>query len=326
MTVTALLTELRRRDIRVWVDGDQLRCNAPAGVLTPDLRDVLCQRKCEVIDFLRSAESFARQQPAIVPLQPRGTRAPIFGVPGHNGDVFLYRPLVQQLGNDQPFFGLEPPGVQSGSEPLTSVHELAAHFARQIREFRATGPYALAGYCAGATVAYEIAQQLLRDGGEVTFVAMFAGAYPTSYHRLPQLHERWALRLRRGRRHLRIVASQSLQKTRTYVADRFRNIAEVRDATTESILQMRSRLMRITAAAVASYEPQPLRARVCLVFPSRGCVPARSMTRWRHITPVEEYYGPNGCEGDVMLLEPHVGAMAELVRQCRDRQNSVQCN
>ena len=319
MTVASLLAELRSRDIQVWLDGDQLRCNAPVGVLTPDLRDVLRQRKGDMVEFLRSAATFARQQRAIVPLQPRGSRTPIFGVPGHNGDVFLYRPLAQQLGDDQPFFGLQPPGLDDGNEPLASVEDLATYFARQIREFRSPGPYALAGYCAGATIAYEIAQQLVRQGADVSFVAMFAGEYPTSYRRLPQFWERCALRLRRARRHLAVVTSQSLSKSRQYIGERLQRIAENRTAS-DPILAVRSRLMRITAAAVARYKPRAFDGRVCLVFPSHGCLPQKSMHRWREVTgQIEEYYGASGCEGDVMLLEPYADATAELVRQCRDK-------
>ena len=64
MTTPALLTELRSRGIRVWVDGDRLRCNAPAGALTPELRDQLQRRKSEILQFLRGpAElSFAQQR------------------------------------------------------------------------------------------------------------------------------------------------------------------------------------------------------------------------------------------------------------------------
>jgi len=319
VTVASLLTELRRQDIQVWLDGDQLRCNAPAGVLTPHLRDVLRERKDDVVHFLRSAESFARQQRAIVPLQPRGSYVPVFGVPGHNGDVFLYRSLVHQLGDDQPFYGLHPPGLEDGSEPVTSVEALAAYFVGQIRTFRPHGPYAVAGYCAGATIAYEIAQQLVANGAEISFVTMFAGAYPNSYHRLPQLRERYALRFRRARRHLAVLASQSLRENRRYVTEKLRKSAESRHAATDPILALRARLMRITAAAVAQYKPRAFDGRVCLVFPSRNCVPRQSMLRWREIHPkIEEYYGPDGCEGDVMLLEPHAFAMAELFRQCRD--------
>ena len=47
MIVTAFLEELRSRDIRVWADGDQLRCSAPTGVLTPELRNQLRERKAD---------------------------------------------------------------------------------------------------------------------------------------------------------------------------------------------------------------------------------------------------------------------------------------
>ena len=310
------MSELRSRDIRVWLDGDQLRCNAPVGVLTPHLRDVLRERKDDVIQFLRSAQSVAHQQRAIVPLQPRGSRVPVFAVPGHNGDVFLYRSLAQRLGDDQPFFGLEPPGVEDGAEPFRSVEDLAAYFAKQIRDFRPSGPYGLAGYCAGATVAYEVAQQLANAGAKIGFVAMFAGAYPNSYHRLPQSLERWRLRVRRARKHLAALATQSWRDSRNYIVERVRRIAEVRRGASDPILVSRARLMKITAAAVARYEPQPFPGRACLLFPSRACVPQKSMLRWREINPqIETYYGPDGCEGDVMLLEPYADAIAALFRQ-----------
>ncbi|MGZ8829079.1 MAG: TubC N-terminal docking domain-related protein, partial [Thermoanaerobaculia bacterium] len=57
MSVSTFLAELRSRDIQVWPDGDHLRCNAPAGELTPDLRDELRQRKRDIVEFLHSAET-----------------------------------------------------------------------------------------------------------------------------------------------------------------------------------------------------------------------------------------------------------------------------
>ena len=99
-----MLSELRSLDIRVRWDGDQLRCDAPAGVVTADLRDAIRQRKAEITEFLRAAEALSRQQRAIVPLQPRGERDPVFAVGGHNGDVFCYRALAAHLGEDQPVF------------------------------------------------------------------------------------------------------------------------------------------------------------------------------------------------------------------------------
>ena len=39
MTTVELLAELRERDIRVWIEGETLRCRAPKGALTPELRE-----------------------------------------------------------------------------------------------------------------------------------------------------------------------------------------------------------------------------------------------------------------------------------------------
>ncbi|HKB81588.1 MAG TPA: thioesterase domain-containing protein, partial [Burkholderiales bacterium] len=132
-----------------------------AGVLTAELRDQLKRRKREILEYLLKAGTLARQQRAIVPLQPRGTRTPVFAVGGHNGDAFCFRALVQHLGEDQPFFGLQPPGVDGHGEPLASVEELAAYFAAQIRAFRPNGPCIIAGYC-GGTIAFELADNSCR--------------------------------------------------------------------------------------------------------------------------------------------------------------------
>ena len=320
MTVASLLAELRSRDVQVWVEGDQLRCNAPVGVLTPDLRDVLRQRKRDMIDFLRSAEAVARQERAIVPLQRHGNRAPLFAVPGHNGDVFLYRALAQRIGEDQPFFGLHPPGLD-GSEPLQSVEALAAYFADQIRAFHPRGSCVIAGYCAGATIAFELARQLQQRGTEIDFVIFFAGGYPTWYRFVPQLRERVALRMKRLQTHFTALASLSNRERRVYIAEKVRQRKNAQVDKTDPVLALRARLKKVTAAAVSHYRPAAFDGRLCQILPSRDCVlPAEATAGWRSVArQFEQAYGPDGCEGDVMILEPYADAMAELFRHHRDR-------
>mgnify|MGYP006170522143 CR=1 FL=1 len=138
----------------------------------------------------QAAGEIAHQQRAIVPLQPRGSRTPLFAIPGHNGDVFCYRALAQHLGSDQPLFGLQPPGVDGQAEPLRSVEALAAYFASQVRGFMPNGPYGIAGYCAGGAIAFELALQLQRAGATVDFVALFASPHPSWYGPVPQLRYR----------------------------------------------------------------------------------------------------------------------------------------
>ncbi|CAM2064943.1 Amino acid adenylation domain-containing protein [Sulfidibacter corallicola] len=57
----SFLLELHRRDIRLDLDGDRLKINAPKGALTPELRTRLRDRKAELIGFLASARQASRQ-------------------------------------------------------------------------------------------------------------------------------------------------------------------------------------------------------------------------------------------------------------------------
>jgi thioesterase domain-containing protein len=47
------------------------------------------------------------------------------------------------------------------------VETIATHYAREIRQVRPRGPYLLGGYCFGALVAFEIAQQFSQQGEEI---------------------------------------------------------------------------------------------------------------------------------------------------------------
>jgi thioesterase domain-containing protein len=321
--LSAFLADLRKRDVRVWADGDRLRCRAPAGVLTPELRQALQERKREILEFLRSGAALADQPRAIVPLQPRGTRTPVFGVGGHNGDVFCYRALARQLGDDQPFFGLQPPGLDGHSEPLTRVEDLAAYFADQVRAFRPEGPYVVVGFCAGGGIAFELARQLVQDGADVELVALFGSPFPTWYRFFGGLRWRLARQLERLSRHARILALHPWSDLRAYVGERLAgrraNRGAAATAKRDAVLVRRAKLERVTLAALRRYSPAKFAGTLRVFLPSRAWLgfgtPARG---WRSVTQsVEEYVGPDGCTGDDMLRE-HAPWFAEQFRRCRD--------
>lgn len=326
MRVSDLLADLGRRDIHIKLDGDRLRFNAPAGALTPDLRDLLRDRKAEILEFLRAAEAVARQQPAIVPLQARGSRVPVFGIPGHTGDVFSFVDLAKRLGNDQPFYGLQPPGLDGGSEPMDRVDRLAAYFAEQIRSFHPKGPYIIAGYCAGGAFAYELARQLQQGGATVSFLALFGCPFPTWYRALPMAANRIRYWAGRVVHHLKELAKlSSFKEGGRYVAERFRRRAaamreERAPVDGDPVLTLRSELSKATIAAIRRYTLPRYAGRVCLFLPNRAWLRSDAAPlRWRSVAErTEAYYGPDHVNGSLMLLEPDAPAFAELFARCRD--------
>ena len=61
------LTELHQQGVKLWVDGEQLRVNAPRGTLTPTLTDRLKAQKTELLTLLRQQQA----APRIPAIQPR---------------------------------------------------------------------------------------------------------------------------------------------------------------------------------------------------------------------------------------------------------------
>jgi amino acid adenylation domain-containing protein len=72
-SIVDLLGHLRSRNVALSLDGDSLKCSAPQGVLTPELRQELGSRKPEILAFLRaSRESLRNREPGLVPIERSG--------------------------------------------------------------------------------------------------------------------------------------------------------------------------------------------------------------------------------------------------------------
>jgi hypothetical protein len=294
VSAAALLSELRRRDIQVRVVGSELRCSAPAGAFTPELRAELQRHKNDVLELLSSAQALAAQAQALVPLQRGGSRAPVYGVPGHNGDVFCYRALARALGSDQPFFGLQPPGLDGGRAPFTRVEDLAAYFAGQIRAAGAQGPCIVAG--------------------------LFGCPHPVYFTRRAQLWNGLARQVERVGRHARELAARSWRERRRYVAaeldERRARLDAGRQRAADPVLARRALVEQATVAAVRRYRPRLFEGRVKLFVPGVGWQRSGvAALRWCALAAhAETYFGPDAADGSDMLLERHAPAFAELFR------------
>ncbi|ARU63608.1 hypothetical protein CBW65_23280 [Tumebacillus avium] len=110
---------------------------------------------------------------ALVPLQPLGTKTPLFLVHPIGGSVFCYQALAKELGSDQPLYALQAPGLNDGEELLTTVEALAEQYLAEIRTVQKSGPYRLGGWSFGGVVALEVARRLQAAGEEVEPLVLF---------------------------------------------------------------------------------------------------------------------------------------------------------
>lgn len=244
MDAAALLSTLRARDVRLWIEDAQLKCSAPVGALDAGLREALAARKQEIMAFLGQAEALKSGPTSIVPIKPEGRRPPIFAVSGHGADVFCLLPLARQLDADQPVVGVQPPGLD-GREPLKSIEALASYQIEQIRRYRPTGPYLIAGHCAGGTLAFEVAQQLVAAGDEVPLLALIGSPFPTMFGRASLLRVRvssYASALTPGGFARRLLLRRERQKGQGLVS--------------AATLAARQRVESATVASVRNYIPK----------------------------------------------------------------------
>ncbi|NES83520.1 MAG: alpha/beta fold hydrolase [Moorea sp. SIO2B7] len=109
---------------------------------------------------------------SVVPIQPNGSKPPLFCIHGAGGNILSFRDLARCLGSEQPFYGLQSLGLDGKQTPLTTVEDMARCYLQEIRSIQPKGPYFLSGYCFGGKIALEIAQLLRLDGETVALLAL----------------------------------------------------------------------------------------------------------------------------------------------------------
>ena len=116
---------------------------------------------------------------AIVPIQPNGSKAPLFCIHPAGGIVFPYYTLAPYLGKDQPLYGIQDPSLYCAEPALKSIEAMAARYLEALKTVQPEGPYHLLGWSVGGVVAYEMALQLSRQGQQVAILIMLDTKAPT---------------------------------------------------------------------------------------------------------------------------------------------------
>lgn len=143
----------------------------------------------EILNSEQQTVNLHNNWSSLVAIQPQGNKPPLFCVHGLGGEVLCFRELAMYLGTDQPFYGLQAIGLDGKQPPLTKIAEMATHYLQEIKTIQPHGPYFLAGYSFGGNVAFEMAQQLHRQGESVEILVLLDTNRFGSEQRLP-FHQR----------------------------------------------------------------------------------------------------------------------------------------
>lgn len=269
---------------------------------------------------------------SLVPIQPNGTRRPLFCVHAHGGHVLFYRDLATHLGPNQPLYGLQARGLEGSDQPLDSIQDMAAHYIEEMRSLQMHGPYFLAGYCSGGLIALEIARQLRAAGeqiGLLAFIETGGPGYPAYKPGTPL----WLRNIYRAIQQIQIhwgsLQMLPLAGRLAYVRQRWKNallalrvfgLSELKRAAAsagfspktgqhERLIATRKSMLE----AILNYKPQEYPGRVVLFRASRpryGSIPDPSLG-WNQIKLgkllIHEVPGYPGA----LVLEPRVGLMAD---------------
>jgi thioesterase domain-containing protein/acyl carrier protein len=246
----------------------------------------------------------------LVALQPLGSRPPLFCLHAESGEVLIYREFAQLLGADQPVYALQAQGLDGARPPHTSIEAMAAHYLAEIRTVQPEGPYFLGGFCLGAMIAFEIAQQLHASGERVALLAALDASGPR-FER--SLRDYFYFAMQALRRHP-LALSRYLISTRLSPKPVvLPPIAGAGDTASSSSL---SAVALALNAAFKQYNPRRYPGRITWFVNSERAPLAAS--QWSEFAGgVERWVFPGGHA--TVFKSPAIGILAAQVRTCLER-------
>lgn len=125
----------------------------------------------ELAETIRNA-GWTSSWSSLVPIKPGGSRRPLFYVTPYLISVLQLAHLGDELGDDQPLYGLQPQGLDGELPAHERIEDMAAHYISEMQSLQPHGPYRLGGHCSGAWVAFEMARQLEASGEEIDAVLL----------------------------------------------------------------------------------------------------------------------------------------------------------
>ena len=295
-------------------------------------------------------ENFSVSWHSLVPIQPRGSKPPLFAVHTLGQGFKFYRYMSHHLGSEQPIYGLRYGlAAATGADAINAQRGLPIDhkiliedYIKEMRTFQPEGPYLLAGVSVGGIIAFKMAQQLQAQGHKVSILALMDSSAPGYYLKPLPNTTYWSryvlLWKQKMEMHRSYLATFHPKDKLSYIAKRAVSFGQhlVGGFYFKQALQVAKNSYRTKRSSLAANKqknhqtnPQAKVSDDQLVYPGK-------ITLFRaSYRPPGFYHDPaNGWEGmarggieihditgehTTMLQEPHVRVLAKHLRDCIDK-------
>ncbi len=276
----------------------------------------------------------------LVPIQEHGSRTPFFYLHGDLlGGGFYTLKLSRALGADQPLYVLPPHHVRDRADTPT-IEQMAAAHLEAIRTVRPNGPYILGGFCLGAIVAYELAQQIIASGETVEMLVLIdaeprdkplqamrwfcetlAGLFDWDDSAQLNRFRRWALIRAKFGWWWKLDLLEKFRSVMRKISKRTRPSVSHQPATPSTVQDERIPERDVASSflwAATGYRPKPYRRPMSVLLSEDLLERGDHLDRaWRRLARKAAVFPLKGSH--LECITAHVGGLAETIDRCLRR-------
>jgi amino acid adenylation domain-containing protein len=279
--------------------------------------------------FQKSSQPAPRISLPLVGIQSGEDSLPFFCVHPSGGTVLCFLELARFLGRRQPFYGLQARGIDGKQPPYTQLETVATYYNDAIKSLQPKGPYLLGGWSLGGIIAFEMAQQLQKQGYEVGLLALIDSSVPENTPiNDAGLAYMFAQDMKTRLGGSFVVSYEALQELESEKhLDHIFTQIEKDDSSRQLLSQINSGQMysllsvfKANIRAVRSYRPQLYNGKITLLLAQNSTVPHSAWDIFS-LQPVDVQTIPGNHYS--ILKEPNVKILAEKLKmQIKEQLNS----
>lgn len=270
----------------------------------------------ESADVLRD-KNWSSDWDELIPIQPDGTKPPLYFVHGAGVNILLYQPLAKHLGKDQPLYGLQSRGLRGRELSHTCIDRMANHYIKEIQTIQPEGPYLLGGYYMGGIIAYEMAQQLSAQGHKVPLIILLNTYFNWGKFTNPPYQEKMQFLVQKISfqwRNFRLLDHEKRWKffwEKAKIAEQIIKNKFTLNGVEATFVE------KINVQAANIYEPKKYSGRVVLLSPSTQYSRYKDIQEgWLSLISGDIIFREVPAYPGGMLLEPFVELLANELQVC----------